>query len=747
MQMVTEAHMETSAWSAELRVMVRELQDETLLAALGGLGLVAVVLLSEVMYASDPIKVIVPTVAVVVLGLIVWSMRRWHYLGAAWTLVAGSVTVILTVVAWSRLELAVLLLAIPVGLATVLISRRAGLGIAAGCTLLLVLAPAPYIPDVHTLRIIALMCIWGVIGLLWLTLRPLLDAVRWAWAGYEQNRSLLEQARDQQVQLKQTLQDLTDANVQLTRLRRQAEGLRQVAEAERRTKERFVANVSHELRTPLNMIIGFCEMITQTPEIYGPDISPLLLSDLTVVLRNSQHLSSLINDVLDLSQIEADQMALSKERVSLVEIISAATLAVQPLFRSKRLYLETEVPEDLPLVFCDRTRIREVVLNLLSNAGRFSERGGARVQARQEGQQVVVSVTDTGPGIAEADQERIFRPFEQTEQTVRQRYGGTGLGLNISRSFVELHGGTMWVESQPGQGATFLFRLPIDPPAPHAETTLRWFNPYQPYEERVRGSSLQPALVRPCVVVVESGGSLQQLLSRHMDGVEIVAAADLGEALRGLAEQPAQALLLNEIRVGQALERTGEVTALPYGVPVIICSIPGTEEAVGAMGVADYLLKPISREALLGALDRLATPVETVLVVDDEPDARRLFGRMLTEAGRGYRVVRASDGRQALEILRHQRVDLVLLDLVMPEMDGFRLLALKAQDPALSEIPVILTSARDPLGQPIVSHALAVTCRNGLNSQELLACIESLTAILSKTSPRGDPALTGMPPD
>jgi CheY-like chemotaxis protein len=119
---------------------------------------------------------------------------------------------------------------------------------------------------------------------------------------------------------------------------------------------------------------------------------------------------------------------------------------------------------------------------------------------------------------------------------------------------------------------------------------------------------------------------------------------------------------------------------------------------------------------------------------------------MLTEAGRGYRVVRASDGRQALEILRHERVDLVLLDLVMPEMDGFQLLALKAQDPALSDIPVILISARDPLGQPIVSHALAVTCRNGLNSQELLACIESLTAILSKTSPRGDPALTGMPP-
>jgi len=738
--------VETSAWSAELRSIVRELQDETLLAALGGVGLAAVILLSEVMVASDPVKVIVPTLVSAVLALAVWSMRRWHYLGAAWMLVAGSMVVTLTVVVWSRLGLAVLLLAMPVGLATLLISRRAGVGIAVGCTALLVLAPAPYIPDLHTLRMVALMAIWGVVGLLRLTLRPLLDAVRWAWAGYEQNRSLLEQARDQQVQLKQMLQDLTDANVQLTRLRQQAEGLRQVAEAERRTKERFVASVSHELRTPLNMIIGFCEMITQTPETYGPDVSPLLLSDLAVVLRNSRDLSSLISDVLDLSQIEADQMALSKERVSLAEIISAAALAVQPLFRSKRLYLETEVPEDLPLVFCDRTRIREVVLNLLSNAGRFTERGGARVQARQQGQEVVVSVTDTGPGIAEADQERIFRPFEQTEQTIRQRYGGTGLGLNISRSFVELHGGKMWVESQPGQGATFLFRLPIDPPMPHTETALRWFNPYQPYEGRIRGSSLRPALVRPRVVVVESGTSMQQLLSRHTDGVEIVAAADLGEAFRGLAEEPAQALLLNRVRVGQALEQAGEMCALPYGVPVIICSIPGAEATAGAMGVADYLLKPISREALLGALDRLERPVGTVLVVDDEPDVLRLFGRMLTEAGRGYRVVRASDGRQALEILRHERVDLVLLDLVMPEMDGFQLLALKAQDPALSDIPVILISARDPLGQPIVSHALAVTCRNGLNSQELLACIESLTAILSKTSPRGDPALTGMPP-
>ena len=173
-----------------------------------------------------------------------------------------------------------------------------------------------------------------------------------------------------------TLEDLASANVQLARLNQLAQGMRHAAEDARRAKEEFVANVSHELRTPPNMIVGFSEMMLQAPQTYGKKIPSALLADLAVIQRNSQHLSSLIDDVLDLSQIEVGKMALTKERVAFQEVVQAAVTAVRPLFDSKGLHLKTEVPGDLPLVFCDRTRIREVVLNLLSNAGRFTEHGG-----------------------------------------------------------------------------------------------------------------------------------------------------------------------------------------------------------------------------------------------------------------------------------------------------------------------------------------------------------------------------------
>ena len=195
----------------------------------------------------------------------------------------------------------------------------------------------------------------------------------------------------------------------MAQLHRLAHDLRREAEEARRSKEQFVANVSHELRTPLNMIIGFSEMAMYSPETYGPNIPQALLADLEIVLRNSRHLSSLIDDVLDLSQIDAGQMALMKELTTLGEIIAAVATAVRPLFNSKGLYLRTDIPRNLPPLHCDRIRIRQVLLNLLSNAGRFTEKGGVWVGARQEGNQIVVSVADSGPGIKADEAAKVFK--------------------------------------------------------------------------------------------------------------------------------------------------------------------------------------------------------------------------------------------------------------------------------------------------------------------------------------------------
>ena len=733
----------TPTWLSELKTMVVQLRDEAILLMLPGLWAAGLLLLLSPSELRQPLGGVGVGGALLFLSVVVWALRRLSYAAAAWCMVFSYVAADLLVVTWGGVGLALGLLALPAGLAALAISRAAGLVVAVACTLLLLFVPEPLLPAGPALRAVSLLGIWGTVGMIWLALRPLFAMVQWAWSGYQRSQALLEETRDYHQRLNQALQELTTANVELTRMNQHSQMLRQIAEDERRIKERFVANVSHELRTPLNMIIGFCEMITQSPESYGAQVPPSLLADLEVVLRNSQHLLSLIDDVLDLSQIEASQMALTRERVPLDELLQAATVAVRPLYASKGLSLETDAPAELPAVYCDRTRIREVLLNLLSNAGRFTERGGVRLRAWQEGDDVVVSTADTGPGISSEDRGRLFQPFHQLDASIRRQYGGTGLGLAISKSLVELHGGRMWIESEPGRGTTVLFRLPIDPPAPPAGRALRWLNPYLPYEERPRRSSGQLP-VRPRWVVAESGAAARKLLARHLDGAEIVPAADLEQAVDELRRLPARALLVNDLRVEEALRRVSQRAELPVGVPVIICSIPGAEQAAGALGAADYLVKPISREALLAALDRLGPVVRTVLVVDDEPDALQLFGRVLMSAERDYRVLRADDGQQALEIMRQDRPDVVLLDLVMPEMDGFQFLAAVSQEPAWRDIPVILISARDPLGQPIVSKSLAVTCREGLSVEQLLECIQALSAILSRSALSADQAPTAV---
>lgn len=305
----------------------------------------------------------------------------------------------------------------------------------------------------------------------------------------------------------------------------------------------------------------------------------------------------------------------------------------------------------------------------------------------------------------------------------------------------------MWLESREGIGTTFFFRLPVDPPPPIEGSVSRWLSPHMQYKQRTRRSMAPVPTVRPRFVVLETGNSLQRLLTRYLDGAESVPVNSLQEAVQELSHVPARALLVNDVSVSEALRRFNEFAPLPRGIPAIICSVPGIHEAAGTLGVSDYLVKPISRDALLAALDGLELRGNTVLVVDDEPEALRLFRRMLVASERSYRVLSAIDGRQAMDILHKERPDAMLLDLIMPNMDGFQLLAAKGQDPALRDIPVVVISARDPAGQPIVSNALAVTQGGGLSMHRLLGCIETLSQMLSLTAQTDDPAPTERPFD
>jgi signal transduction histidine kinase/CheY-like chemotaxis protein len=722
--------------AADIDAMINELQQETLSFSAPCLAILGLVLLGSAPSLNQNVFwSIIAGGELLIMAAVVWVLRKRSYIAASGFALLSLIAADFITVLAGRIGSALWLLILPVGLATLMLSTQAGVFIAALATASL------FIPEISmhvepVQRIMTILGIWGTVWMMWLTLRPLLTSMQWSWSNYENNRKLLAQSRDYQLRLQQTLDDLKEANIQLTRINQNVQGLRIAAEDARRAKEEFVANVSHELRTPLNMIIGFTDMIIEAPHTFGDNIPPALLADLSVIRRNSQHLSNLVDDVLDLSQIEVGQMSLTREYNALPEIIQAAVVAVQPLFESKALYLKQELSRDLPLIFCDRLRIREVILNLLSNAGRFTEVGGVEIRAQLEGEEVVVSVNDTGLGISDEDKGKVFSPFQQLDSSIRRQYGGTGLGLNISKTFVELHEGRMWFESRLGEGTTFFFALPVNPPAQQTSLPTRWINPEWEYRQRTRQTLAPKPVVRPRYVVLDPEEVIVRILTRYFGDVDIVATTSVEAAIEELSKIPSQALIINATPVSRMLDQLKASRALPYDTPAILCSVPGITEAIDALGVSNYLVKPIARETLLTTVERLNPEAKTVLIVDDEPDARRLFWRILNSSQRGYRVLTANDGLQGLEMLREEHPDVVLLDLVMPVVDGFQVLEQIKVDPDLRDIPVVVISARDPAGQLIVSNVLAATQGSGITLPQLLTSID----LLSKTlSPAGLP--------
>lgn len=673
----------------------------------------------------------------IILG-ITWLLINQVILWGKWFIIIAFTGMVFLGHRWWGIPEVLTLMVVPPVLAAVLISLPATFLTAFGETLLLLVWPnfASSPISLVTLAMV-LVTMWTMVGLMVAAYYPVHQLVQWSWSYFQQAQILLEEARDHKVELQQVLGDLTQANQQLTRMNKLAQGLRRMAEEARKVKEEFVAQVSHELRTPLNMIIGYSEVILQSPEIYGPNLPAALLADLTVVFKNAEHLSDLIDDVLDLTEIEAEQMALTKEEVQLHEIVEAATVAVRPLFDSKNLYLKMDVSEELPPLFCDRTRIREVLLNLLSNAGRFTQRGGVQVSAWQQEHDLIVTVTDTGPGISAEDRVKLFQPFQQLSSSVRQQYGGSGLGLNISKRFIELHGGDIWVDSTPGVGTTFSFRLPISLPMPPESELTRRLQPDWEYHQRTRPSKAPKFMAQPRFVVLDKGNILPRLLFRYLTNAEIIVVSNLEKALQELSDNPSTALVVNDISADDMLQRL-ESSILPAGTPVMICSIPNPAESTSTLGAFDYLVKPISHTALLAALDRLDKPVNSVLIVDDQPDMVRLYRRMLAASKRDYQVLQAKNGQEALRVLHRERPDVILLDLVMPKLDGWQFLKTKQKDPVLLNIPIIVTSASDPTSQPAVSNLFAVTQRGGLSTRELLTFIKQTAAQLSTLAPSAD---------
>ena len=660
------------------------------------------------------------------LSAALWFLEDWRPLLGRWATIAALAIVIPWVGQWFALAGFLALLSIPIALAAALISPPAAALTAVAQTILILLLPQ-YAQQSVGETMAALIAIWVMLGLMYAIYQPVLKLSLWSWEHFSRARELLDEARDRQVELKQALDDLAHANRQLALINERLAATRLIAEEAQKTKAEFVAQVSHEFRTPLNMIIGLIDLLMETPKVYGEDLPEALFKDLGIVHRNCEHLASMINDVLDLSQIEAGRLALHREEFSLADVILRALAVVRPLLDRKGLSLKVDIAQDLPRIHCDRTRIRQVILNLVSNAARLTEAGGLTVQAQADGRFVVVSVNDTGPGISPEDKERIFEPFYQGAKVWRSQ-SGSGLGLSISKQFVEMHGGQMWVESQFGAGSTFFFRLPIHPFMDPVAPPQRWIA--ESWVDRSPKSQLPASHLQQRVVLCDESGDLHPVLERYADDIEFVDVRNLEQAERELQHAAARAVLINAASAQDLIglvERAGR--EMP-DTPIIGCSLPPRMEQAHTAGASGYLLKPLLLAGLEEALDATGQELARVLVVDDDPDALPLLTRMLQIYDPALEVVTASNGQQALDMLRSTQPDLMLLDILLPDLDGRQVLTIKGQEEAIRDIPVIVISAQDPRDQPLESKYLVATMGRGLSVSKLLRSTRDLAQLL-----------------
>jgi len=533
----------------------------------------------------------------------------------------------------------------------------------------------PPLPALYGLGIVVGGALTGIFG--WASARALLTAIEWHLSSLAQAQENMESARQHRAQAVRVLKDLDLAYYRLQRANAALVAAQKKAEEAERFKAEFVTNVSHELRTPLNLIIGFSEMMMISPESYGDaQIPGPYRSDLNAIYHSSQHLLALVDDVLDLARIEVGKIALARDEVDLASLVSEATDIVREYIAAKGLELRVHVDADLPTLWIDRLRIRQVLLNLLVNAGRFTERGWIGVDVSRQGEEIVVRVTDTGQGIPDRDLPRVFEEFRSIEQPLSAWHSGTGLGLPISKKFVELHHGRMGVGSTYSLGTSFWFTLPCTP-ALTSRPELSHLDRSQPVVRLGASERI--------VVVVHDDPLVAPLLQRYMDGYRVVRVKDMEEGV-ALAE---------DIKALALVTGAEEKTPASSGDTLIVnCTLPNSVQVAATLGAEDFLVKPVSAQALLAAIDRLGRPVRRVLIADDEPEVVRLFRRMLRTRILPQDCLEAYNGEEALRLMQTEKPDLVLLNLIMPEMDGQGVLEQMVADPGLADIPVIIVSAK-----------------------------------------------------
>lgn len=467
------------------------------------------------------------------------------------------------------------------------------------------------------------------------------------------------------------------------------------AETANRTKSQFLANMSHELRTPLNAIIGYSEMLQEDAADAGQED---FIPDLKKINSAGKHLLALINDVLDLSKIEAGRMELYVETFDVSTMLREVVSTIEPLVQKNQNRLEVSCPQDIGTIRADLTKVRQSLFNLISNAAKFTENGRISLAVEREpqgGEWIVFRVSDTGIGMTEAQTARVFQAFAQADASTTRKYGGTGLGLAITKRFCEMMGGTISLASVLGQGTTFTIRLPV---APVAEQTTG--NMPALMGEGELPSTLENTGKLPTLLVIDDDATTRDLMREALlqEGFQVECAASGEEGLRLARTIRPLAVTLDVMMPhmdGWAVLSKMKADPELAHIPVVMVTLADEANVGFALGAADYLTKPVEPLRLAAILDKFRNRNEakTVLVVEDDVPTRQMLRQMLQKAG--WKVQEAENGRIGLQRVAENPPGLILLDLMMPEMDGFEFTAEMHKREDWSAIPIIVITAKD----------------------------------------------------
>ena len=662
-------------------------------------------------------------------ALLTWRLGNRHYQTGRWfaTLIFTGIVGINLV--WLPIPVLVFLLPVPIIMAGLLLDLKKATAIALLTTVAILFTQFPQLTlKSNELAMLVLTMCWLTLAALIVIGRPLQQELTNLWGKYDEARHALSAVRESRVALHQALDSLVQANRQLDLMNERLTAMRRQTEAAQNAKLAFVANVSHEFRTPLNLITGLISLVLEKAELYGDGLPPALLEDLGIVHRNCEHLTSMVSDVLDLSQSETGHFGLYKAWANLCDEIGSAVNIVRPFAERKGLHLTVSRPADLPLVLCDRTRIRQVLLNLLSNAARYTEQGGITLQVAQQMRHLLITITDSGPGIAAPDLNRLFEPFYRG-MAADGRIQGSGLGLSISKQLIELHDGQLWAESTVGVGSTFCVKLPIAPLTSESKPD-RWIDPDWIWRTGLARARVPVSPYKARLVVCDRTGELLPALARCSHEVEFIDAPTLPDAVQQAQQTPAHALLINAEHPDSLSTLVQEAQTLLPDTPIIGCTFPSAEASIRALGALTYLIKPVTRADLRRALELTGPIVRRILLVDDDGEFQQMLVRMLLTLNDTLEINTVSSGDAGLAAMASWQPDLVLLDIKLPQLDGWQVLQRKAQDPAIQTIPTIVLSAHDPLEQPPLSRLVMVTMGQGLSVSKLLRYSLETSALL-----------------